>query len=172
MCSIVFLRTSKVVALWSRMIYSRAACETSPLWNRDGKILHSLPYFLVCQRKEHGIEFHGNKCCVDHCILRRTWMYVYTGKFYYCFGSIKVFILDFTFCITIKCISKISSKFFISKWAGPIPISSSGVNAIQRTMRNSIVIEGLNHCHDLGNSGFVICTEDGGSIGSNESSAF
>ena len=39
--------------------------------------------------REHGIEFHGNKCCVDHCILRRTWMYVYTGKFYYCFAALK-----------------------------------------------------------------------------------
>ena len=97
--------------------------------------------------REHGIELHGNKCCVDHCYFRRTRVYVYTGKFYYCSGSIKVFILDFTFCITIKCISKISSKFFISKWAGPIPISSSGVNAMQRgpcgivlSLRCSIIV--------------------------------
>lgn len=32
-------------------------------------------------------------------------------------------------------------------------------------MRNSIVIEVFNYCHNLGNSGFVICTEDGGSKG-------
>ena len=123
--------------------------------------------------REHGIEFHGNKCCVDHCILRRTWMYVYTGKFYYCFGSIKVFILDFTFCITIKCISKISSKFFYIKmgWSHSYFFVRGKCNT-ERTMRNSIVIEVFNYCHNLGNSGFVICTEDGGSIGSNESSAF
>ena len=123
--------------------------------------------------REHGIELHGNKCCVDHCIFRRTRVYVYTGKFYYCSGSIKVFILDFTFCITIKCISKISSKFFYIKmgWSHSYFFIRGKCNT-EGTMRNSIVIEGLNHCHDLGNSGFVICTEDGGSIGSNESSAF
>ena len=123
--------------------------------------------------REHGIELHGNKCCVDHCVFRRTWVYVYTGKFYYCFGSIKVFILDFTFCITIKCISKISSKFFYIKmgWSHSYFFVRGKCNA-ERTMRNSIVIEVFNYCHNLGNSGFVICTEDGGSIGSNESSAF
>ena len=123
--------------------------------------------------REHRIELHGNKCCVDHCIFRRTRVYVYTGKFYYCFGSIKVFILDFTFCITIKCISKIRSEFFYIKmgWSHSYFFVRGKCNT-EGTMRNSIVIEGLDHCHDLGNSGFVICTEDGGSIGSNESSAF
>ena len=100
-------------------------------------------------------------------------MYVYTGKFYYCSGSIKVFILDFTFCITIKCISKIRSEFFYIKmgWSHSYFFVRGKCNA-ERTMRNSIVIEVFNYCHNLGNSGFVICTEDGGSIGSNESSAF
>ena len=70
-------------------------------------------------------------------------------------------------------LSKIRSEFFYIKmgWSHSYFFVRGKCNT-EGTMRNSIVIEVLNHCHDLGNSGFVICTEDGGSIGSNESSAF
>ncbi len=123
--------------------------------------------------REHGIELHGNKCCVDHCISRRTWVYVYTGKFYYCSGSIKVFILDFTFCITIKCISKISSKFFYIKmgWSHSYffvrgKCNTEGPCGIVLSLRDSIIVM-ISAIPALSSAPRMVVPS-----GSNESSAF
>ena len=100
-------------------------------------------------------------------------MDVDAGKFYNCSGCIEVFVLDFAFCIAVECVGVICIEFFYIKmrWSHSNFFVWSECDG-EWSMRNIFAVQSFNHGHDFGDSGFIICAENCGSVGSNQSSAF
>lgn len=58
-------------------------------------------------------------------------MDIYSTDLKFSFGGIEVFVLYLPFCIAVQRVGKVSAEFLYVKMGGAIPISSSGVNAME-----------------------------------------
>ena len=124
-------------------------------------------------RRKHGIKLHSHKSSVHHSIFGRTGMNIDTCKIYYSFRSIEILKLDLTFCVTVQGIGVIGVKFLHIKMSRPhTDLFIRRKRDRYLSMRDRITVQVFNHGHDLCDTGFVIGTQNGGSVGCDKSPAF
>ena len=118
---------------------------------------------------EHIVDICGNENGIDHHIFCRTRMYIFAIDLKFCFACIEVLILDLAFAVPVQRIGNLRVKSI------KIKMCSAAATFFVRckcdtdlSVRNLFCDQDLKKLHDLSNTGFVVNSEDGISIGSDE----
>ena len=116
-------------------------------------------------------------CCyenrIDHDIFCRSGMNILPVDFKFCFTGIEILVLDLAFSISVHCIGNFSIKSFkieMSSTASAFFIRCKCY--AQRSVRNLFFLNAFDHCHDLCDSGFVISSENGCAVRSDQCTSF
>ena len=124
-------------------------------------------------RRKCIVDLHSYQTRIDHCIFGRSRMYVESFDYEISFACVKVFILDFTFCVSVQCVTVVCIKTFY------IEMRSAGSNLFirskcntDRSVRNILFIQMFDHCKNLGDSGFIVGTENGCTVCCNQCTSF
>ncbi len=126
--------------------------------------------FRAFCRRQQPVELHRQQHGVDHLVFGCTGMDVSSFEMYSSQCCIKVFKLQFSDFATIHGISKISIEFFHIKMIGAssdLFIGCKGhTNGSMLYFR--VLFQPLQRRYDLGNSGFIVGSQQGGSVGGDD----
>lgn len=134
------------------------------------KALIAICIFRIIKYSQHLLKFHCHADGIFHFALCAAWMDAISLHFNTQICSIKVFIFNFTDRTAIYCISKVSTKAWHVKIFNTISnfLIWCKSNADIAVLYFWMCQKECCHCHDLSNTGLVICAKKCCSICSNK----
>ena len=123
--------------------------------------------------RKHSVKLHCNDDCIYHLVLCITRMHIASLDMDLCTGSIEILVLKLSNLSAVHCIGILCTKLLHIK----LVHATSNLLVGSKTNLNLSVLElrvlhNVLHCsHNLCNTGLVICTKKGCSVGCNQSLA-